>query len=801
MTPAGRTRGQQLRLEWSLLAAALLALVAWLSSADSLSRVNHVVQDAGLRLVARPAHPDIVIVAIDDRSLAAIGRWPWRRALHAELITRLSTQQPRAIGMDVLFNEEDLDYPADDLLLAEALRHSGRVVLPVVRRGHGPTADMADLPWHAFADAAAGLGHVHVAPDNDGVVRSLYLLEGPATAPWPHFSLALQCVATHAVAAPPTAQPCNAARPTPLSNSTTAAPAASGPWQRTDLALIAYAGGPDHFTTYSYIDVLRGQVPAQAFRGKYVIVGAAASGLGDMFATPVSQQSRLMPGVEVVAQVLDGRLSGVRLVPASPALNTLFNLLPVVCALLALLLLGPFAALLASAGLGVATLLLSVALPAWGGLQFAPAAALTGLVLAYPLWSWRRLSAAAHFLRLEMERLQREGLSMQPLDHTGGTRNSGSSGTSGDFLERRINAVERASHQLRNLHQFVSESLQQLPSPTIVCAPQGNILLTNMAARLHAGGDPQLPLQGQLVSELLHDLVHTDTGQPLLTPDKLRSRQMPEYSEGCDGQGRNLLLLCKPFTDLTQAGWLLTLVDLTDMRRAQQQRDQAMSFISHDIRAPNASILTLLEMHRAYPGRIPDGELMLRIERYARASLGMAENFVQLASAQSQEYRMASLDLAAALAETVDDIWALARDQGVDVLIATTPETAPTLGDRALLCRALANLLNNAVKFSPQKGTVQCSIVQRDSHWVVAVRDQGPGIAPELQDRLFAPFQRLHDHSHPAIGGVGLGLALVHTVVQRHGGTLEVDSDAGQGAEFRLVLPMNARPPNQPESY
>ncbi len=69
-------------------------------------------------------------------------------------------------------------------------------------------------------------------------------------------------------------------------------------------------------------------------------------------------------------------------------------------------------------------------------------------------------------------------------------------------------------------------------------------------------------------------------------------------------------------------------------------------------------------------------------------------------------------------------------------------------------------------------------------------------IAPEFSGsglavgQLFAPFQRLHDRSHPAIGGVGLGLALVHTVIHRHGGTLEVDSDVGQGAEFRLVLPL-----------
>jgi len=777
MKSAERTRGQQRRLEWCLLSAAMLGLVAWLCTADSLGRINHLVQDAGLRWLARPAHPDIVIVAIDDPSIAAIGRWPWRRALHAELIEKVSAQQPRAIAMDILFNEEDLDYPQDDALLADAMRRSARVVLPVLRRGHGPAADVADLPAPAFADAAAGLGHVHVAPDSDGVVRSLYLREGPAASPWPHISNALVCVAT------PGSTHCKPLEQAVMPPVTPVRPADATPWSRTGRTPIAYAGGPGHFMTYSYIDVLRGQAPADAFRGKYVLVGAAASGLGDLFATPMGHKSKLMPGVEVVAHVLDAHLSGVRLAPAHPLLNTAFNLAPVIGALVALLLAGPFVALVTSAALAAATLLLSLAMPVWLGLLFAPAAALIGLALAYPLWSWRRLSAAAHFLRLEMERLQREGFPLQPQRQPS---------VGGDFLEKRINAVEHASRHLRDLHHFVSESLQQLPSPTIVSDREGRILLANIAARRHFGGDTAPPLKGQSAVELLQDLVEANTGQPLVTRDKLLQSTISEQAEGRDSGGRSLLVQCKPFTDLGQAGWLLTLVDLTEIRRTQLQRDEAMNFISHDIRAPNASILTLLEMQRADPGRMQSDELLLRIERYARTSLGMAENFVALAGAQAQEYRKAPLDLVAVLVETVDDAWTLAQEQQIDIAITNTPETALTVGDRALLARAMANVIHNAVKFSPAKGTVECAIVQRDEQWVVSVHDDGPGIAPEQQGKLFAPFQRLHDRSHPSIAGVGLGLALVHTVIQRHGGTLEVDSDVGRGAEFRLVLPVGA---------
>jgi CHASE2 domain-containing sensor protein/signal transduction histidine kinase len=775
MTDIARTRSHRRRLEWTLLSAVLLALVAWLSLPGNLDRANHVLQDAGTRFLTRTAQPDIVVVAIDDQSIAAIGRWPWRRALHAETIRRIDAQGPRAIGFDVLFNDEDLDYPQDDLLLASAIRTSGRVVLPVLRREYSPAGDMSDLPLPAFAAAAAALGHVHVAPDTDGVVRSLYLQEGPATAPWQHFSAALQCVARQHSAG---GQRCK------QQETATVAPeevADAKGWQRTGRTLIGYAGGPSHFTAYSYIDVLRGAIPADAFKEKYVLVGASASGLGDMFATPTSAQSRLMPGVEVVAHVLDARLAGLHVQPATTVGNLLFSLVPVLCAMVLLLVAGPFAALAGSALLAVGTLLLSMALARWAGVQFAPAAALAGIALAYPLWSWRRLNAAADFLQMEMDHLKAEGLGMRlrkrPDDAS-------------DLLERRINAVERASRQLRELHHFVSDSLQQLPSPTLVCDERGGILLANRAAHQYVGNGQLSPLRGRGLADVLHTLVDTATREPIFTADRFAGPGMPEQSDGVDAQGRSLLVQCRPFSASAQAAWLITLVDLTEMRNAMRQRDEALHFISHDIRAPNSSILTLLEMQRAYPDRMAGDELMLRIERYARASLEMAENFVQLASAQSQEYRMAPLDLTALLAETVDDMWALARSRSVRITIESTPEYAPITGDRALLGRALTNVLHNAVKFSPDGGSIRCAIKALPDQWAVSVHDEGPGIDPALQDRLFTPFQRLHDRSHPTIGGVGLGLALVRTVIVRHGGALEVSSEPGHGAEFRLLLPV-----------
>ena len=171
-----------------LLAAGLLSLVFWLSGDGQLERINGLVQDTASWLHRPKASQDIVIVAIDDASIDAIGRWPWRRALHAGLLERISQAPPRAIGLDVMLSEEDLDYPGDDLLLARVLQRSGRTALPVA-----PGTD----PLPAFAQAAAALGHTQLPVDSDGAVRSFHAIEGSAQQPWWHMALALHCVGQH----------------------------------------------------------------------------------------------------------------------------------------------------------------------------------------------------------------------------------------------------------------------------------------------------------------------------------------------------------------------------------------------------------------------------------------------------------------------------------------------------------------------------------------------------------------------------------------------------------------------------
>ncbi|MDP2248455.1 MAG: CHASE2 domain-containing protein, partial [Nitrosomonadales bacterium] len=116
---------------WSLISISMLVLVAWLSPQDRLAQLNRLAQDFTVAGQDREPSGDIIIVAIDDESIAALGRWPWRRTLHAELLDIISAHQPKAIGLDVLFTEPEPRYVHDDAMLAASIQRNSPVVLPV----------------------------------------------------------------------------------------------------------------------------------------------------------------------------------------------------------------------------------------------------------------------------------------------------------------------------------------------------------------------------------------------------------------------------------------------------------------------------------------------------------------------------------------------------------------------------------------------------------------------------------------------------------------------------------------------
>lgn len=353
----------------------------FLAHSNWLYRWDFLIYDWGLAAWSRAPADDIAIVAVDEQSLRELGRWPWSRRIHAALVHRLSAVDAKAIALNIIFAEPDIADPAADTELAAALAASGRVVLPVLGEQSRAGDQLVEtLPLTILAKAAAGIGHVNVELDPDSIARGVYLKAGLGSPYWSTLALALlQSVNADIDKALPGQR---------MSGSDALSPYG---WRRDYRVLIPFAGPPGHFQHFSYSDVLRGVVSAEAFRGKFVLVGSTASGMDDALPTPVSGSARPMSGVEFNANILDALRLNLTIQPLS-AWWTLILTEALVVFPLVLYLVFPPRWTLPLAGLAL-LLTLAMSFGLLHGFQrwFPPAAALLTQILSYPLWSWERL--------------------------------------------------------------------------------------------------------------------------------------------------------------------------------------------------------------------------------------------------------------------------------------------------------------------------------------------------------------------------------------------------------------------------
>ncbi|MES2546550.1 MAG: CHASE2 domain-containing protein [Pseudomonadota bacterium] len=371
----------------------LLFLVVFLHTTHLLSRVDNVLFDIGQKLYQSPAPADIVIVAIDENSLSQLGRWPWSRQVHADLINRLKQENTLAIGLDVIFSEPEQTNKNADSALASAIGQAKNVVLPILLETTRVNGQLIEtLPLPNLTAQAADLGRVHAVLDEDGIARSVYLFEGIGAPVWQHFSQAVLNVAT--------CQP---------SRNQFHAPAV----QKNIFSLIrdqqkrvSFKGPPGYFSTISYVQVLKGEFEKNTFKNKIVLIGATASGMNDLLSTPVSGLSQPMAGVEFHANVLDS-MRNHRLIDILPTLPGLMVL--IVLALLPLIWMPRLSALtglISTLVYFVFVSVLAAVLPKIFSIWIPPSAALLPILISYPVWSWRKLEAAQRYLDQELTYLK-----------------------------------------------------------------------------------------------------------------------------------------------------------------------------------------------------------------------------------------------------------------------------------------------------------------------------------------------------------------------------------------------------------
>ncbi|HEX5904342.1 MAG TPA: ATP-binding protein [Actinomycetota bacterium] len=232
----------------------------------------------------------------------------------------------------------------------------------------------------------------------------------------------------------------------------------------------------------------------------------------------------------------------------------------------------------------------------------------------------------------------------------------------------------------------------------------------------------------------------------------------------------------------------------SELESLERLRRDLVANVSHELKTPISALRAHLENLLDGVER-PDPEtlqvMLAQSERLGR----LVDQLLDLSRLESGDVPLerGNVELAPLVAEVLSEIEVARPERGVRLADAVPKDIPPVFADRERVHQVLFNLLDNAVRFTPEGGRVTVSASRHNGSVDVAVADTGPGIAPEDLPRVFERFYRVDESRSRDDGGTGIGLAIARSVVEAHGGRIWAESEPGRGSTFTFELP--AAPP------
>ena len=246
--------------------------------------------------------------------------------------------------------------------------------------------------------------------------------------------------------------------------------------------------------------------------------------------------------------------------------------------------------------------------------------------------------------------------------------------------------------------------------------------------------------------------------------------------------------------------WFGVASDITERKMAEEKlkesdrrKDEFLAMLAHELRNPLAPIGTAAELLQT--GRLDPGRVRTTSQIIGRQVAHMTELIDDLLDVSRVtrgliELESVALDMKDVVRDAVEQAAPLVSARGHALVLDLMPGVAPVTGDRKRLVQVISNILNNAAKYTPEGGSIRVTLMADEAHVRVEVADDGVGMTPEVAARAFELFAQAERTSDRSTGGLGLGLALVKSLVELHGGSVGCASPGlGQGSTFGVRLP------------
>jgi two-component system, OmpR family, phosphate regulon sensor histidine kinase PhoR len=356
-------------------------------------------------------------------------------------------------------------------------------------------------------------------------------------------------------------------------------------------------------------------------------------------------------------------------------------------------------------------------------------------------------------------------------------------------LAARIEELQRKSRQLQESTERLETVLGSMVEGVIATDDRQRILFANPAARTLLDMQGPNPV-GRPVWEILR---HPQIDE--VVSKALSGIEMPALEIDLPRKHAVVAVMASRLPGNPSSGVVLVFHNVTELRRLENIRREFVSNVSHELKTPLTAI-------QAYAETLLDGALeepehrarfVERIGEQANRLHALIQDLLRLARIESGEkaFDVRSVAVTPVVEECVDEQSALAQSKSQQLSMQRPAAELSVLADAEALHTILSNLIDNAVKYTQEDGTIWVRWHGADGSAVIEVEDNGPGIPEEHQPRIFERFYRVDRARSRDVGGTGLGLSIVKHLVQEFRGSIDIHSRPGQGTKFTVRLPLS----------
>jgi two-component system phosphate regulon sensor histidine kinase PhoR len=245
-------------------------------------------------------------------------------------------------------------------------------------------------------------------------------------------------------------------------------------------------------------------------------------------------------------------------------------------------------------------------------------------------------------------------------------------------------------------------------------------------------------------------------------------------------------------TAIPELGRVVVLRDISVFKDLDRMKRDFVTAFTHDLRTPLATVKGYVELLRMDgPVSERQEEDLVGITRAANLMKSLIEDLLELSRLERlEQLTRHKLHLNETVQATVNSMQPLAKSKEINIAWSGPPQRLTVEGNSVLLSRAVGNLLDNAIKYTPKGGKIQVKLIRNNGQALVCVVDNGPGIHAKDLPRVFEKFFRARPELDDT-PGTGLGLAIVKTIAEQHGGQVWVESQPEVGSTFTMALPLS----------